>query len=429
MSENYLKKELYQRVTEDSEIFDFLQESALDGVWYWDLEDQKHEWLSPNFWETLGYDPKEKKHLASEWQSIIHKEDFKLVEENFERHLKDPNHPFDQVVRYYHRNGNTLWIRCRGFAIRDSAGQPTRMLGLHMDVTKMMRSQDELNRLKNEYEKVFNGTQDAMFLIKVNGPRDFQFIRNNQSHQRKTGITQPMIAGKTPYELLGPEAGDIVIDHYQECIDKKTPISYEEVLDLPAGKHIWYTTLTPIIKNNDIINIVGSAVDITERKAIEKELERRANYDQLTNLPNRQFLTRKIEEYVENSDNKFVFLFIDLNEFKAINDNFGHAVGDILLKKVAERLKSLLNSDDFVSRLGGDEFVILKHDIYYHDEIERFKENVITALKKPFDYESQALHISASVGFSRFPHDGSNYDNLANRADKAMYSMKNKKQA
>ena len=417
---------MYQKINEDSEIFDFLQEATLDGIWYWDLEDLEHEWMSPKFWKTFGYDPKEKKHAASEWQSLVHKKDLSLVKDNFNRHLKDPKHPFDQVIRYRHRNGTTIWVRCRGFAIRDNDGKPIRMLGAHMNVTKLMKSQHEMNRLKNEYEKVFNGTQDALFLIKVKDKRQFQFIRNNQSHQKITGISQSMIAGKTPYELLGREAGEAVVDHYQNCVDKETTVTYEESLELPSGKRLWNTTLTPIFSDNKVTHIVGSAVDITEQRALENELVRRANYDALTGLANRDFLTNKIEECTQNLNKKFVFLFIDLDGFKEINDSYGHAIGDQVLKEVANRLKHSIDTDDFVARLGGDEFVIIKCDLYNLDAIDGFKESILKTLTKPIYHEGKTLHINASIGFSRFPQDGLDYDQLAHHADRAMYVMKEK---
>ena len=90
---HYLKKELYTRAREDSSIFEFLQEGSLDGIWYWDLENPEHEWMSPRFWTILGYDPEEKKHLASEWQTLIHLEDLETALDNFRKHCADPAHP------------------------------------------------------------------------------------------------------------------------------------------------------------------------------------------------------------------------------------------------------------------------------------------------------------------------------------------------
>ncbi len=136
----YLKDELYSLIQTDHNVFEFLEAGSLDGIWYWDILDPTKEWLSPGFWRTFGYDPAEKEHLASEWQDMIHPDDLQTALENFRLHLEDPSHPYDQVVRYEHKNGSTVWVRCRGLAIRDEAGNPIRMLGAHNDLTKQMEA-------------------------------------------------------------------------------------------------------------------------------------------------------------------------------------------------------------------------------------------------------------------------------------------------
>ncbi len=426
MKDNYLKKELYEKFKNDTEIFDFLQEATLDGLWYWDLENTENEWMSPKFWRTLGYDPSEKEHASSEWQSLIHPEDLKVATMNMKRHLEDPGYPYDQITRYTHKNGSMVWIRCRGFAIRDEAGTPLRMIGAHMDVSGIMRSNKRIKHLKNEYETVFNGTQDALFLIDVRGPSYFRYIRNNESHQQKTGITQSMIEGKTPIELLGNEAGEAVTERYQSCVDAKDVVSYEETLDLLSGRRVWHTTLTPIIENNKVVHIVGSAVDITERKALEKELSYRANYDALTGLVNRDYLSEIVDVKTADMHHQFAFIFIDLDDFKPVNDTYGHLAGDRVLKVTADRLLKITDEQDIVSRLGGDEFVVIKCNIQSPNAIDNFKRNLETAIGEPIYYDAHQLKVKASIGHSIFPLDGLDYDQLSFKADAAMYSVKNK---
>ena len=142
--EHYLKQELYALLQESSAVFDFLQVGSLDGIWYWDLENPEHEWMSPRFWEVFGYAPEDHRHMAAEWQDMIFAEDLKVVVDNFERHCNDPNHPYDQVVRYAHRDGSTVWVRCRGMAIRDRDGKPIRLLGAHTELTRLKLTEEEL---------------------------------------------------------------------------------------------------------------------------------------------------------------------------------------------------------------------------------------------------------------------------------------------
>lgn len=143
--DHYLKRELYERIQSDPTVFDFLQNGSLDGIWYWDLDNPEHEWLSSRFWQTLGFEPAEQPHLASAWQDLIHPDDLRVALRNLELHLKDPGHPYDQIVRYRHRDGSTVWVRCRGIAIRDEDGTPRRMLGAHNEITELKVTEAELS--------------------------------------------------------------------------------------------------------------------------------------------------------------------------------------------------------------------------------------------------------------------------------------------
>ena len=109
-TENYLYTELKALLREDEKVFDFIESASLDGMWFWDLENPEHEWMSPGFWTTLGYNPDTKRHLASEWQDIIYQDDLEHATANFKAHCENPNHPYDQVVRYSHKSGKTVWI-------------------------------------------------------------------------------------------------------------------------------------------------------------------------------------------------------------------------------------------------------------------------------------------------------------------------------
>lgn len=107
-SDDSLFLELKALIKSDDTIFNFIESASLDGMWFWDLENPDHEWMSPSFWTTLGYDPSSKAHLASEWHNIINQGDLKVARENFERHCADPSYPYDQIVRYQHKEGHTV---------------------------------------------------------------------------------------------------------------------------------------------------------------------------------------------------------------------------------------------------------------------------------------------------------------------------------
>lgn len=166
---HYLESELYSLIRSDPAIFAFIQEGSLDGIWYWDLETPENEWMSPRFWQTLGYDPSTMKHLASEWQELIFVEDLQTAIEAVQRHLADPDYPYDQILRYRHQNGSTVWIRCRGMAIRNAEGKPIRMIGAHNDLTLFKRAEEQITKEKNQYKKLIELASEGIWIISPEG--------------------------------------------------------------------------------------------------------------------------------------------------------------------------------------------------------------------------------------------------------------------
>lgn len=144
--EHYLKAELYELMRSDPSIVDFLDRATLDGLWFWNLERPEEEWLSPKFKEVFGYRDDEVENSSRWWQENIEPDDLKLAVENFERHAEDPEFPYDQVVRYRHKDGSTVWVRCRGLIIRRD-GKPVRMLGAHTELTALEVARRSLERL------------------------------------------------------------------------------------------------------------------------------------------------------------------------------------------------------------------------------------------------------------------------------------------
>ncbi|MCY4638211.1 MAG: ATP-binding protein [Acidobacteria bacterium] len=159
--EHYLKQELYELVRSDPAIFEFLQAGSLDGIWYWDVERQDQEWMSPRFKELFGYRDDEIPNTSTWWQANIFPEDRNVALDNFAKHLADPNHPYDQIVRYRHRDGGTVWVRCRGLAVRNDRGEPIRLLGCHTDVTALKRAEEDLRRQTAELRDARDAAERA----------------------------------------------------------------------------------------------------------------------------------------------------------------------------------------------------------------------------------------------------------------------------
>lgn len=187
--------------------------------------------------------------------------------------------------------------------------------------------------------------------------------------------------------------------------------------------------LTPILDDNGVVEaIAGTERDITERKTAEEAIWHRANYDYLTELPNRNLFRDRLEQQVMLSvrTGKLAALFfIDLDHFKVANDTLGHDAGDELLKQAAIRIRACMRQNDTVARIGGDEFTVILTDFDAIGHVKKIANKVLKALAKPFLIFGKKVTISASIGISLVPQDANNAEKLISRADQAMYNAKN----
>ncbi|MFN2268452.1 MAG: PAS domain S-box protein [Desulfonatronovibrio sp.] len=173
------------------------------------------------------------------------------------------------------KNGNIRWHRWTDRAIFDSQGHISAYQSIGVDITEEKKSQQALKRLSEEYETMFNNSQNTFFLIRVDEQNRCTFQRLNSQREALTGLTTEKVRGKTPVQALGKELGLEVEKNYQRCIKEKRVISYEEILHLPAGKRTWLTKLAPVIEGGKVVKIVGSGLDITDRKKAEDDLQKK----------------------------------------------------------------------------------------------------------------------------------------------------------
>jgi PAS domain S-box-containing protein len=268
---NYLKKELYNLIKEDSSIFEFLQEGSLDGMWYWDLENPEQEWMNPRFWQILGYNPDEKKHLASEWQNLIFQDDLQVALENFKRHCADPKHPYDQVVRYWHKDGSIVWIRCRGIAIRDDTGKPIRMLGAHTDLTALKKVERKLKESEELLNTAFDAIQDGISVL----DKDLTIVRVNKIMRDWYSHMLPFEGLKKCYQVFHGKDGPCEFCPTLKAFKTGLPVKEEVPFVRGNGERgILELYAFPIISTaGKPTRVVEYAKDITERKKLEKEKE------------------------------------------------------------------------------------------------------------------------------------------------------------
>ena len=174
---------------------------------------------------------------------------------------------------------------------------------------------------------------------------------------------------------------------------------------------------------------VWSFRDVTEHKKAQALIQYQAFHDSLTNLPNRAFFDRELARVLDRAERNHKMLavmFLDLDRFKTINDTLGHAIGDLLLRNVVERLKKCVREQDIISRWGGDEFTLLLPEINGREDATAIAQRILEILKSSFDLEGHHLHISSSIGIAVYPDDGTDATSLLKNADTALYWVKEK---
>ncbi|MFT9496823.1 ABC transporter substrate binding protein [Anaerosolibacter sp.] len=195
------------------------------------------------------------------------------------------------------------------------------------------------------------------------------------------------------------------------------------------GEYQWVLAKGIALKDYDgsIKRLAGSHANIHEKKIQEEKIKQLAYHDTLTNLPNRASLHHKLREIVKESKEKktkSAVIFIDIDNFKIINDAFGHTFGDILLMRLGERLLEKVGQNVHIGRLGGDEFLILYENLSSREQVDCFIKDIIKCLEKEFVIDQKSFHITASIGIAIHPDDGISPDDLLKNADTAMYRAK-----
>jgi diguanylate cyclase (GGDEF)-like protein len=219
-------------------------------------------------------------------------------------------------------------------------------------------------------------------------------------------------------QQLGSFVGDV--DSYcAKFLDPKGGIN-DTVTSTPDGR-----TIRLIYKRSPDGGWATTLEDVTENRRVQAQIEHLAHYDPLTGLPNRTLFQRHAEGLLlETATVQFAILYIDIDEFKAINDSLGHLIGDEFLKGVAERLRQSVGPSDFIARLGGDEFAILQHDVGDDRDVSALVERIYQALRTPFDCNGHQLASDASIGVAIAPRHGTDLFGLLKSADLAMYAAK-----
>jgi diguanylate cyclase (GGDEF)-like protein/PAS domain S-box-containing protein len=326
-------------------------------------------------------------------------------------------------IQRYRKDKDKFWVLINSRAVFDDSGKVLYYEGIVEDVTARKKAEEALRESEIKFRSLFEESRDAIYIT----TKDGRFIDANQSFLDLFGETREGLMernAKDAYTSIEDK------ERFKKMIKEQGAVrDYEIKLQKEDGAKIdCLLTVTP--KRNDrgdIIEYQGIVRDITERKRIEDLIKHLAYHDPLTGLPNRLLFNDRLSVEIARTSRhqkRLAVMMLDLDRFKDVNDTFGHDIGDILLKAVAEGLTKLLRKSDTVARLGGDEFILILTELNQVEDASVIARNIIDSFKKPFQLNSHTISITTSIGIAVFPEDGEDPNTLVKNADAAMYRTK-----
>jgi diguanylate cyclase (GGDEF)-like protein/PAS domain S-box-containing protein len=264
--------------------------------------------------------------------------------------------------------------------------------------------------------------------ITVKDARERRYVLANSVATEQFGAQREQILGKTADELFPKQSAEIITADDDKMLQSGSLFKDEHIWESQAlGKR--YITSTRIgirDSNGELSHIVNVVNDVTERRRAHEKIAHLAHYDPLTDLPNRVLFREQMQRELQkvSRGEQFALLYIDVDEFKGINDSLGHHVGDELLKAVAGRIRGCIRDGDLIARLGGDEFAVIQTGVKGVNDVLDFVTRIQEALRQPFQCLGHHLSSDASIGIALAPQDGTELDQLIKNADLAMYGAK-----
>lgn len=414
------------------------QSRALMGSWELDLASQVGTG-SAEWYQVMGLAPANGMPSMDAFLATIHPHDVESVKAHHVKAMSQKNgSQFDFRIKT--PDGGIRWIEARLTTLFNDAGMPFRMVGTSQDISA--RKQAELALRTNS--KILEDTQT---LAKLGG---WEFDIPTQKLFWTDQIYRML---ETTREEINPTVAS-GLDYFEpesrlalsQALDTAMATGHGYDLELQMrslkGLHLDVrATCSVVIENGQPIKLYGILQDISEQKAAKlallaanRELERTnralehiAHYDALTHLPNRVLLADRMQQAMaraQRSEQILAVAFLDLDGFKAVNDHHGHAIGDKLLVNIAQQMKSALREGDTLARIGGDEFVVVLTDLQHTSDCEPLLKRLLKAASTPVELDDLLLEVSASIGVTLYPQDGSDADQLLRHADQAMYLAK-----
>jgi diguanylate cyclase (GGDEF)-like protein/PAS domain S-box-containing protein len=423
------RKEAEQLLRDTTEQLELALMGADLGRWDHELEEEKGYYIDERSCQMLGRDPKAA-HLGQPWGYLVHPDDLAGVVHAMRSYLLGQATTFEAEYRALHRDGHWIWVSSRGRVVQTSrSGKPLRMVGTMMDISARKQAEEHLRDTKAELQATLDAMPDVVFELSSDG-------RFRAVHcQDLSMLLHPpeFLINKSIIDVMPMEAAEVCLTAVQEAMTLGRSAGKQYSLELASGK-LWFeiSVVRKPTESDAEARCIAIARDITERKASEEAIRHLAFHDSLTGLPNRRLLTDRLQRALSGSSRHGQYgalMFLDLDQFKQLNDMRGHEVGDLLLGEVARRLQQSVRAVDTVARLGGDEFVVLiqelssEHDDA-HTHASMVGHKILSSLNEPYLLRGEKHFSTPSVGVTLFVGDSVDHHEILKQADIAMYQAK-----
>lgn len=395
------------------------------GSWNWDIAGGSLRW-SDEIFRIFGLTPQSFGATYEAFLQSIHPHDRQSVTDAVNASLADPKLPYAVRHRVVRPDGSIRTVQENGAIYRDAAGQPVRMIGTVQDVTDDVRRDAALRESELKYRRLHESMTDAYVQVDMAG----RLVEWNPAYQAMLGHDAQELAGKTYGDLTPTQWHAMESRIVEEQILARGHSDIYEKEYLRKDGTVFPVELRTYLLRDDEGRATGMWAivrDISERKAAEARIASLAYYDPLTGLPNRTLFSDRLQQALAKArrDNgRAALLFVDLDKFKPVNDTYGHAVGDQLLKQIARHIQSCMRASDSVSRIGGDEFVVLLPELKSVDDAIGVADKIHQVLREPMTVGDYRLEISSSIGVAIYPEHGHDEVSLMKHADDAMYRAK-----
>ncbi|MCJ7625838.1 MAG: PAS domain S-box protein, partial [Anaerolineaceae bacterium] len=322
--------------------------------------------------------------------------------------------------------GAQRWNQWTYRAIFNANGEIIEYQAVARDITDRVSIENILQESEDQLRKFFEYASVGMIIADLNG----RFQRVNPALCEMLGYSEVELLEKTFMEITHPDDLEADLSKTKQLLAGKiNNLRMEGRYLHKKGHYVWVMLNTALIRDaeGEPLRYSGQVHDISERKKSEDELVHLATHDILTDLPNRGLFFDRLKHAISNAkrtQSMLAILFIDLDDFKRINDNYGHQAGDQVLKMVAERLNECARESDTTARMGGDEFTLLLENLPQPGDAVLVARKIVKTLARPFFVDGKHFSVAASLGISIYPQDGEDGEALLANADSAMYQAK-----